>query len=127
MRHLAVASLLTVTLLSIVASAVAQPGVDIKTTPPARPEARPPTPERTHPGDAAYAGRRPQVNYDPMFLGPTLRRGGTELGFSAWIAPNDPVGGPKPGDGEVTGWAALGLTFSWGGPPARPSGGPAIR
>jgi hypothetical protein len=37
------------------------------------------------------------------------------------------VGGPQAAGGEVTGWAALGLTYTWGGPPRRPSPGSAVR
>jgi hypothetical protein len=37
------------------------------------------------------------------------------------------VGGPQAAGGEVTGSAALGLTYTWGGPPRRPSPGSAVR
>jgi hypothetical protein len=62
-----------------------------------------------------------------MFIGPTLRSDTNEFGFSAWIAPETPVGGLRAGGGEVSGWASLGLTFTWGGSPQRPSSASTIR
>lgn len=110
-------------------AAVAQPGVGITTTapPPERLETRPPGYETTRPSDTGSSMVGPRVNYAPVFIGPTVKSESSELGFSAWIAPNTPVGGLQPGGGEVNGWAAFGLTFKWGGGPHRPSSGQAIR
>jgi hypothetical protein len=115
-------------LLLMAATVAAQPGIGISTTPPERvpPEAPAPKHDRTHPSTGSFTGG-PSVSHDPAFLGPTLRSETTELGFSGWTAPNTPVGSPQAGWRDVTGWAAFGLTFTWGGPPHRPSPGSAIR
>jgi hypothetical protein len=114
-------------LLVVTVPAAAQPGVDFRTTtsPSERLELR--SMERTRPGEAAYDRGRPEVYHKPMFIGPTLRSDTSEFGFSAWIAPETPVGGLRGGGGEVSGWASFGLTFTWGGPPQRPSSASLIR
>jgi hypothetical protein len=116
-------------LLVAAGTAVAQPGIGITTTapPPERLETRPPDYESRRPSDARDSVGGPRVDDSPVFIGPTVKSGSSELGFSAWIAPNTPVGGLQPGGGEVNGWAAVGLTLKWGGRPHRPSSGPAIR
>ena len=117
-------------LLLVARTVVAEPGIDISTTPlpPERVplEASPPKYRRTHPSIGSFPGG-PSVSHDPVFIGPTVRSETTEFGFSAWTAPNTPVGSPQSGGREVTGWAAFGLTFTWGGPPHRPSPGSAVR
>ena len=109
--------------------AEAQPGIGITTTvpPPERLEIRPPDDESRRPSDAHDSVIAPRVDHSPVFIGPTLKSETSELGFSAWIAPNTPVGGLQPGGGEVNGWAAVGLTLKWGGKPHRPPSGAAIR
>jgi hypothetical protein len=37
------------------------------------------------------------------------------------------VGSVRAAGGAVTGWPALGLTYTWGEPPRRPSPGSAVR
>lgn len=117
--------LLVAAWLLVVPVAGAQPGVDLRMTP--APQAQPPAQERLLPESRESPALAPPVGRDPMFIGPTITSDGTELGFSAWIAPNDPVGGRVRDGADVNGWAALGLTFTWGGPPHRPSSGRAIR
>jgi hypothetical protein len=111
-------------LLLMAATAAAQPGIGISTTPlpPERVplETRPPEQDRPRPSIGYYPGG-PSVSHDPAFVGPTVRSETTEFGFSAWTAPNTPVSSPQAGWRDVTGWAAFGLTFTWGGPPRRPS------
>ena len=106
-----------------VSSVAAQPGVGITVPSPDRLERRPRY-ERMIPADPSYADRH-GVSYAPVFVGPTAKGDTTEMGFSAWTAPNGSTS-LQPGGGD-SGWAALGLTFSWGGPPRRPSAGPAIQ
>lgn len=125
MRWISAASVVTIVLLASRVAA-AQPGMGLTTTTPA-PAERPPASERIVPGDRDRGPVPARPGYNPVFLGPTVKGEGTEFGFSGWIAPNDPIGGRVPGGPEVSGWAALGLTFTWGGPPVRPSAGPAAR
>ena len=114
-------------LVVLAGNAAAQPDVGITAPAPTdRPSARPPSEETTRPGYAGDDGTRRGVRYNPVFIGPTMRSETTEFGTSAWIAPSAVTGGPQPGGGDRNGWAALGFTFSWGGPPQRPSGGAAI-
>ena len=117
-------------LLLVARTAVAQPGLDISTTPlpPERVPIEVPAPKylQTYPRIGSRPGG-PSVSHNPVFIGPTVRSETTEFGFSAWIAPNTPVGSLQAGGREVTGWAALGLTYTWGEPRPRPSPGPAIR
>ena len=121
----------SVLLLTSTMSVWAQPdlGIDTRVSPDERLrlEARPPAHDVLRPSDVGDWQRGSSVTHDPLFLGPTIRSGGSELGLSAWIAPNTPVGGAQAGWREVNGWASLGLTFRWGGPPNRPSPGSAIR
>ena len=128
MRWMATCSIVGL-LLVVASTAVAQPGVGITTTapPPERLETRPPGYESGRPSDARYSVDGPRVDHSPVFIGPTVKSESSELGFSAWIAPNTPVGGLQPGGGEVNGWAAVGLTLKWGAGLHRPSSGPAIR
>jgi hypothetical protein len=114
-------------LVAVAGPAAAQPGVDFSTTtsPSERLELR--SIEKTRPGEAGYDGGQPGVYHRPVFIGPTLRSETSEFGLSAWIAPETPVGGPRAGGGEVSGWASFGLTFTWDGPPQRPSSGPVVR
>jgi hypothetical protein len=109
--------------------AVAQPGVGITTTapPPERLETRPPDHDSRRPSDVRDSVVGPRVDHNPVFIGPTLKSESSELGFSAWIAPNTAVAGRPLDGGEVNGWAAFGLTLRWGGTPSRPSPGSAIR
>ena len=104
----------------LVASGVgAQPVLEVTTTPAHRPETPVVRPELvTLPpsgADAAVTG--PYVPYEPFFIGPTAKTRTGEFGFSVWLAPNTPS--DRSGIHEVAGWAALGLTFRWGGPPYR--------
>jgi hypothetical protein len=72
--------------------------------------------EMTRRNDAYPPG--PRVLHDPAFIEPfTADLESGQVGFSAWTAPNTPVGASVGGYREVTGWAALGLTITWGGPP----------
>ena len=112
-------------LLGVAGTATAQPGVGLTAPTPEGLERRPPRYERGDPNHAGYDAGGRGVYYAPVFVGPTVRGETTEIGFSAWIAPNTPIG-LQPGGGDA-GWAAFGLTFSWGGPPRRPSAGTAIR
>jgi hypothetical protein len=108
-------------------TAVAQPGISITPPPPERPETRPPNYESGRPSGARDSVEAPRVDHNPVFIGPTLKSETSELGFSAWIAPNTSVGGLQPGGGEVNGWAAVGLTLKWGGKSHRPPSEAAIR
>jgi hypothetical protein len=111
--------------------AAAQPDVGISATTSRtdalRLERRPPRYEGSRPGVAAEALRGPSVTHDPLFIGPTLRIDGGELGLSMWIAPSSPVGSAQTGWRDVNGWASVGVTFTWGMVPAHPSPGRAIR
>jgi hypothetical protein len=116
-------------LVLMAATVAAQPGIGLSTTPlplergPL--EAPAPGPDRARPSIGSFTGG-PSVSHDPVFVGPTLRSETTELGFSVWTAPNTPVGGPQAGWRDP-GWAAVGLTFTWGGPSHRPPSRAAIR
>jgi hypothetical protein len=112
--------------LLMVGAAAAQPGVSITAPSPEQLERRVPRHERSYTDDHRRDAGGRGVHYAPVFIGPTVKSETTELGFSAWIAPNDTIG-LQPGDGDVSGWPALGVTFSWGGPPRRPSAGRSIR
>jgi hypothetical protein len=115
-------------ILVLATTAAAQPGVGLSTTPAPRPlDERPPAYAVPGPNDTGVGAGRSDVGYDPVFIGPTLKTGRGELGASAWIAPNPPLGGRQAGWRDVSGWAAFGLTFSWGGPPHRPSPGGVFR
>ena len=104
-------------LLSVIGQAAAQSGVDLRTTsPPDRSEPRPTA--TTRPGEIPYD---PRVQHRPVFIGPTITSEAGEFGLSAWIAPDPPVDGPRSAGDQTNGWASLGLTFTWGGPPQRPS------
>jgi len=104
----------------------AQPGIGVESTsPPEQLEQRPPPQTRSNARDANAEGLR--SGSTPVFLGPTVRSETTELGFSGWIAPNPPVGGLRSAGSDPSGWASLGFTFTWGGPPTRPSSGSAVR
>jgi hypothetical protein len=121
MRRLTTCSVIGVVLLAA-AAAGAQPRVDVSTdpAPPQRLETRPPLYDMS-PTDGGYAARGPRLSYGPVFIGPTLKSEASEFGFSAWIAPNPPLGVRPPGATDVSGWASIGLTFTWGDPPLRPS------
>ena len=116
-------------LLLVARTAVAQPDLDISTTPlpPERVPIEVPAPKylHTYPRIGSRPGG-PSVSHNPVFIGPTVRSETTEFGFSAWIAPNTPVGSPQAGGREVAGWPALGLTYTWGGARPRPSPGSAV-
>jgi hypothetical protein len=104
--------------------ALAQGDVGVTATVPA------PAPARSYgnlqPGDADFYVSGPTVSPRPMFIGPTARTGTTELGPSLWTAPQPPIGPAQSGWRDSSGWAAFGLTFTWGGPPHRPSAGPVV-
>jgi hypothetical protein len=82
--------------------------------------------DETRPSDADHYPRGGQVQYDPAFVGPLSRKRETptstgRVGIAGWASPNTPVGPPSSGWREVSGWFALGLSFTWDGPPpARP-------
>jgi hypothetical protein len=118
-----IATLAVVGLLLLLAVAVdAQPGVDVeKAPPPEQLELRPPPPDRTPPRTPRESPGGPHTMYTPAFIGPTVKSETTEFGFSGWIAPNPPVGGPRAAGADVNGWGSVGLTFTWGGPPRRPA------
>jgi hypothetical protein len=96
----------------------AQPALEV-TTAPARPETSVLRPEfvTVPPSGADAAVTGPYVPYEPYFIGPTAKTRTGEYGFSAWLAPNTPA--DRSGIHGVSGWAALGFTFTWGGPPYR--------
>ena len=105
-------------------------------------EAKPPTAERqmravapplhyetSRPPDTDfyhYPGTR--VEHDPAFIEAmsstyTYSDGSGTIGVSGWTAPNQPVSSPVSGWRDVSGWFAIGLSVTWGGPPpakARP-------
>ena len=103
-------------------------GVEItKPAPPTAPEPEwnvipPGLYDETRPSDADLYPRGGLVRYDPAFIGPLSSKRETptstgRLGISGWASPNTPVGPASSGWGEVSGWFALGLSFTWDGPP----------
>ncbi|HTO12229.1 MAG TPA: hypothetical protein VMQ51_11705 [Candidatus Binatia bacterium] len=104
---------------------LAQPGMGITTTTPTPAPVAPH--EGVHPGDADFHVTGPPVEHRPMFIGPTSKTETTELGLSAWIAPQPPIGTAQTGWRDSSGWAALGVTFTWGGPPRRAPAAPPRR
>lgn len=79
--------------------------------------------ETTRPPDADYYPQAPRVEHDPAFIAPVSVETETptstgRAGLSGWTSPNTPTGPTVAGaHNEVTGWFALGLSVTWGGPP----------
>jgi hypothetical protein len=78
--------------------------------------------DETRPSDADHYPRGGQVQYDPAFIRPLSSKRETptstgRAGISGWTSPNTPVGPPSSGWKEVSGYFALGLSFTWDGPP----------
>lgn len=87
--------------------------------------------EAPRPSDADnYPDPRPDVRYDPTFVGPLSRTfevaNGTtgRVGIAGWTSPNTPIPTRQTYQ-ETTGWFALGFAIEWGGPPAPPAKRPA--
>lgn len=106
---------------------VAAQDVKIEAKPP-EPEPRevlPPGPryDRTRPSDRDFYPDGPRVEHDPAFiegLSSEYQTGEStgRAGIAAWTSPNVPVGSPAAsGYRAVTGWAGLGFSITWGGPP----------
>jgi hypothetical protein len=111
--------------LALVATpAVAQVKIETRPTPRQAPEIVPPGLhyDQTRPPDANYYAEPPRVEHDPAFIEPftsdyeTPTSSGT-VGLSGWTSPATPVGPTSTAYREVPGWLAIGLTFTWGGPP----------
>jgi hypothetical protein len=115
-----------------VGPALAQSGVEMRTTPehghrfeiaPQGPAAR----EATRPRDADFYREDVRVRHEPAFVEPFVTRtpGGNEVGLSAWTAPAPPVGSlNSQGNGQTNGWFSFGITFLFDYPP-RPASRPA--
>jgi hypothetical protein len=79
---------------------------------------------RPYQADDYPAGMR--VPYDPAFIEPfawtweTVSSSGA-FGLSGWTAPNPPVGSAAAAARDLGGYFAIGLSFTWGGPPPRPA------
>ena len=74
--------------------------------------------ETTRPPDADVYPQGTKVTHDPAFVAPlSTETDRGRAGVSGWTAPNQPVGSQVTGFSEVSGWFALGLSFTWGGPP----------
>ena len=100
---------------------IIKPAPPIKSEP-ERPVIPPGLYDETRPSDADLYPRGGKVQYDPAFIGPLSRKRETatstgRAGVSGWTSPNTPVGPASSGWGEVSGWFALGLSFTWDGPP----------
>lgn len=116
----------------LLAAPVLAQGVDLETRVPApderRFEIRPPARDQvTRPEGADFYPEGPRVQHDPAFIEPfTVETETGRVGLSGWTAPNTPVGPEVGGRREINGWFALGLTFTWGGPPTprRPAAAP---
>jgi hypothetical protein len=116
-----------------VAPAYAQ--VQIETRPPAAPPAAEIVPpglryEVTRPSDTNFYPQGPRVEHDPAFIEPFAVDYETptstgKVGLSGWTSPATPVGPALTGYPEVTGWLAVGLTITWGGPPPARRAAPA--
>ena len=128
MRHV-MASLLVGGVLIIAAPAAAQ--VEIEARPePAAPEARVVPPplhyETTRPPDTDFYPEGTRTQHDPTFITPfagqyQTQTGSGRYGLSGWTAPVPPLG-PRTMFRELTGYLAFGLSVTWDGPPAVPSG-----
>ena len=86
--------------------------------------------ETTRPQDTDYYPQGTKVQHDPAFIEGLSSKYETpntsgRVGVSGWTAPNQPVGGAAGLFHEVNGWFALGLSITWGGPPAPPTHKPA--
>ncbi|MBI2217914.1 MAG: hypothetical protein HYU51_11500 [Candidatus Rokubacteria bacterium] len=105
---------------SMVTPALAQ-RVDIESRPPELPiDVVPPALDPvTRPSDADFYPGGPRVQHDPAFIEPlAAETDGGDVGLSGWTAPQTPVGPAVLGQREVNGWLAIGLSITWGGPPA---------
>jgi hypothetical protein len=109
--------------------------VQIETRPPAIPPAAEIVTPRLHyqvtrPSETDYYPQGPRVEHDPAFIEPfavdyaTPTSTGT-IGLSGWTSPAIPVGHTVAGYHEVTGWLAVGLSITWGGPPPARRAAPA--
>ena len=63
-----------------------------------------------------------RVPYEPAFISGLSSERETptstgRIGVAGWTAPNTPVGSPRSGWAEVSGWFAIGLSVTWDGPP----------
>ncbi len=82
--------------------------------------------DATRPSDADnYPDARPDVRYDPSFVGPLSRKfetatGTGRMGVAGWTSPSTPVPTRQVYQ-ETTGWFALGFAVEWGGPPTPPA------
>jgi hypothetical protein len=123
--RLATIGILAALIVALGAPALAQ--VEIETVrPPAEPEPRVVPPplhyETTRPPETDLYPRGTKVEHDPAFIEPFAVRWSTpdssgRFGLSGWTAPNIPVGGAASTYHEVSGWFALGFSFTWDGPP----------
>ena len=98
-----------------------------------RPEARVVPPplhyEQTRPRDTDFYPYGTKVEHDPAFVEPFTGTWQTStnsgrFGLSGWTAPNPPVGSEATLWRQTNGWAALGFSVTWDGPPARPAAAP---
>lgn len=79
--------------------------------------------DRTRPSDRDYYPDGPRVEHDPAFieaLSGEYQTGESRgrAGIAGWTSPNTPVGSTAAsGYRDVPGWAGLGFSITWGGPP----------
>jgi hypothetical protein len=76
----------------------------------------------TRPPDADFYAEPPRVEHDPAFVEPFTVEYDTpttsgKFGVSGWTSPATPVGPTATSYRDVSGWLAIGFTFTWGGPP----------
>ena len=104
--------------LAVLGHPVAQPALDVTTTP-ARPDTTIARPDAgtVGPTGPPHPVPGPYVPYAPFFIGPTVKTRTGEHGLSVWLAPNTPL--DRTSGNEVSGWAGFGFTSTWGGPPYR--------
>lgn len=117
---------LVVLLLLAAGPALAQVEVRITPVPPTeRGIVAPGLGRETRPSDLDHYPRSGGVSHDPAFVAPMSRKWSTptqsgRVGIAGWTSPNTPVGGTVGGWREVSGWFALGFSFTWDGPPEAP-------
>lgn len=81
-----------------------------------------PVPDRPVDHNIHPAAPGPMVRHEPAFFADLSRKTeGGRFGVSGWTAPNTPVGPGGSGYRDDPGWFAMGLTFTWDGPPPTPA------
>lgn len=120
-------ALLAAVLLLLSVAPVAAQDVKIEAKPPEREPREIITPgiqqDRTRPSDRDFYPDGPRVEHDPAFieaLSGEYQTGDSRgrAGIAGWTSPNTPLGSTAAsGYREVTGWAGLGFSMTWGAPP----------